>query len=125
VNAALSDEARESQSVGALRDQLTEIESEVEAASSRLALTKARVAQNLRRVDELKGEAVRAPPPSARRAMASGRKEGRCQRLARAEETTDNWTGGSASGSHEDVSTAVVRFQAVRRNFVRPERSHS
>ncbi len=61
VNAALSDEARESQSVGALRDQLADIEAEVEAASSRLALTKARVAQNLQRVDQLKDEAVGVP----------------------------------------------------------------
>lgn len=58
VNEALSDEARESKSVGQLRDQLTDIQVEVEAASTRLALTKARVAQNLRRVDQLKAEAA-------------------------------------------------------------------
>jgi hypothetical protein len=65
VNEALSDEARESKSVGQLRDQLTDIQVEVEAASTRLALTKARVAQNLRRVDQLKAEAVRATRPFA------------------------------------------------------------
>lgn len=59
VNEALSEESRETQSVGALRDQLADIEAEVEAASSRLALTKTRIAQNLQRVDQLKAEAVR------------------------------------------------------------------
>lgn len=60
VNEALSDEARESKSVGQLKDQLTDIQAEVEAASTRLALTKARVSQNLQRVNQLKAEAVRS-----------------------------------------------------------------
>ena len=60
VSETLSDEARESQSVGQLKRQLISLQTEVDAASQRLALTKARVAHNMQRVDHLKAEAVRA-----------------------------------------------------------------
>ena len=45
--------------MGALKQQLTGLQAEVEAASARLALTRARVDQNMQRVDQLKLEAVR------------------------------------------------------------------
>lgn len=51
--------------MGQVRDQLTDIQAEVEAASTRLALTKARVSQNLQRVNQLKAEAVRIDIMSA------------------------------------------------------------
>ena len=60
VSETLSDEARESQSVGQLKRQLISLQTEVDAASQRLALTKARVAHNMQRVDHLKAEAVGA-----------------------------------------------------------------
>lgn len=60
MSETLSDEARESQSVGQLKRQLISLQTEVDAASQRLALTKARVAHNMQRVDHLKAEAVRA-----------------------------------------------------------------
>ncbi len=58
VGETLSDEARESQSVGQLKQQLTALQAEVDAASQRLAVTKARMAHNMQRVDQLKSEAV-------------------------------------------------------------------
>lgn len=62
VSETLSDEARESQSVGQLKRQLLNLQTEVDAASQRLAQTKARVAHNMQRVDQLKAEAVRQVP---------------------------------------------------------------
>lgn len=58
VSETLSDEARESQSVGQLKQQLQSLQTEVDAASQRLAMTKARVQHNMQRVDQLKAEAV-------------------------------------------------------------------
>ena len=55
----MSEEAKEVTSVGSLQTQLESLKSDVESASQRLALTKARVELNMRRVDELKAEAVR------------------------------------------------------------------
>lgn len=54
----LSDAARESQSVGQLQRQLTDLQADVDAASQRLAVTKARVSHNMQRIDQLKAEAV-------------------------------------------------------------------
>jgi len=96
VNEALSEESRETQSVGALRDQLADIEAEVEAASSRLALTKTRIAQNLQRVDQLKAEAAQlermkaateaaeAASPAFAAGLASGMMGGRASMAASA-----------------------------------------
>ena len=56
---AMSEEAKEVTSVVSLQAQLESLKSDVETASQRLALTKARVELNMRRVDELKAEAVR------------------------------------------------------------------
>ena len=59
VEEAMSEEAKEKTSVVGLQRQLTTLQADVQAASQRLALTKARVDLNMRRVDELKTEAVR------------------------------------------------------------------
>lgn len=58
----MSEEAKEKTSVVGLQQQLTTLQSDVQAAAERLALTKARVELNMRRVDELKSEAVRFRP---------------------------------------------------------------
>jgi chlorophyllide a oxygenase len=58
VSDTLSDEARESQSVGQLKRQLTDLQADVDSASQRLAVTKARVAHNMQRIDQLKSEAA-------------------------------------------------------------------
>lgn len=58
VEEALSEEARERSSVSTLKEQLVELQKEVDEASQRLNLTQARVEQNLQRVDELKAEAA-------------------------------------------------------------------
>ena len=59
VEEAMSEEAKEKTSVVGLQQQLTTLQADVQAAAQRLALTKARVDLNMRRVDELKSEAVR------------------------------------------------------------------
>ena len=56
---ATSDEAKESASVGVLQEQLRALQADVDAASRRLAATRARVEMNMKRVDELRAEAVR------------------------------------------------------------------
>ena len=56
--AATSDEAKESASVGVLQEQLRALQSDVDAASRRLAVTRSRVEMNMKRVDELRAEAV-------------------------------------------------------------------
>lgn len=55
---ATSEEAKESASVGVLQEQLRALQTDVDAASRRLAVTRARVEMNMKRVDELKEEAV-------------------------------------------------------------------
>lgn len=58
VEKALSEESRERTGVGKLKRQLQELQAEVAAAHSRLHLTQARVETNLRRINQLKEEAV-------------------------------------------------------------------
>ena len=55
---ATSEEAKESASVGVLQEQLRALQADVDAASRRLAVTRARVEMNMKRVDDLKAEAV-------------------------------------------------------------------
>lgn len=62
----MSEEAKEKTSVVGLQQQLTTLQADVQAAAQRLALTKARVDLNMRRVDELKTEAVRPRPPAVK-----------------------------------------------------------
>ena len=57
VDELLSEDSRESQSVGSLKHQLLELQGEVAQAHQRLHATRARVEQNLRRINELKAEA--------------------------------------------------------------------
>jgi len=59
VVAATSEEAKESASVGVLQEQLRALQADVDAASRRLAVTRSRVESNMKRVDDLRAEAVR------------------------------------------------------------------
>eukprot|EP00877_Chromochloris_zofingiensis_P006369 jgi/Chrzof1/1986/Cz10g28270.t1_CAO1[v5.2] len=54
----LSEEARERNSVGALKEQLMQLQQQVDDAQQRLKLTQSRVDQNLQRISELKAEAM-------------------------------------------------------------------
>jgi len=58
VEEALSEEARERNSVNSLKEQLQNLQKEVDAARERLQMTQSRVDQNLKRVNELRAEAV-------------------------------------------------------------------
>ncbi|GLI60511.1 hypothetical protein VaNZ11_002675 [Volvox africanus] len=58
VEEALTEETRERTAVGELREQLQNLQLQVQEAQERLKLTQARVEQNLNRVNELKAEAV-------------------------------------------------------------------
>ena len=57
---ATSEEAKETASVGVMQEQLRALQADVDAASRRLAVTRARVEMNMKRVDELRAEAVRS-----------------------------------------------------------------
>lgn len=57
VEAALSDERQEVTSIGDLKTELLGLQAQVETAHERLHLTQGRVAQNVKRLTELKSEA--------------------------------------------------------------------
>ena len=61
--AATSDEAKESASVGVLQEQLRALQRDVDAASRRLAVTRSRVESNMKRIDDLRAEAVSQSGP--------------------------------------------------------------
>jgi hypothetical protein len=63
VARATSEEAKESASVGVLQEQLRALQADVDAASRRLAVTRTRVEMNMKRVDDLKAEAVSTDGP--------------------------------------------------------------
>ncbi len=56
----LSDEARERSSIGEIKHQLTALQDNVASAQAKLQMTQSRVDQNMKRIDELRAEAVRA-----------------------------------------------------------------
>lgn len=94
--AATSEEAKESASVGVLQEQLRALQADVDAASRRLAVTRSRVEMNMKRVDELRAEAVcfpialiclsqRGPCSLARRRVSGHLHQGPLLRVAQAQ----------------------------------------
>jgi hypothetical protein len=130
VSETLSDEARESQSVGQLKRQLISLQTEVDAASQRLALTKARVAHNMQRVDHLKAEAVRAhwfvmktgipvSPCAGLHSLLLERMQGRLERMKAA---ADEAQQALPSASSLVASPAADALAATAAAAVQPQR---